>query len=250
MDLTLIFEILQSPWMALSLPVIGYFCWQHVRDYNDLADCLDALGANKACIFIPNQLNINEDLTIPANITLRFIQGGSLNIGEFSIRNDTYRWGKSAGGTNEFYLELAAGGDPGLTDPLRVNENDVEMTVGAIAALAVGEWAYGTHGPDALGFNTIYVRLSNSATDNTGDTTNGNPTIAGMADTSDFNVGDHVTISAGFPAGVHEIIGKTANSITLDINANATIANVTVSTYDPDTRAIDYLEAGYVVTIN
>jgi len=186
MNLNWIFDILVSTafeipsWLSmLSLPLIGYFCWHNVYDYNDLCDCVDALGANDATIFIPNQQDVDEDCTIPANIALTIIKGGSINIGKFSIRNATYQWTVSPAQAGEYYLELAGGGDPGLTDPLKVYEDDVLMTLGTLGALAVGEWNYGNN--DALGFDTIYVRVA--------------------------------------------------------------------GTVDPDTLAVDYVEAGYVVTI-
>jgi len=69
------------------------------------------------------------------------------------------------------------------------------------------------------------------ATDNTGDTTDESPIITGMTDTSGFFLGVHVQISAGFPAGNHKVLEKTATTITLDVDANATVANVTVNYY-------------------
>ncbi|MDY0188704.1 MAG: hypothetical protein RBR16_12370, partial [Syntrophus sp. (in: bacteria)] len=62
----------------------------------------------------------------------------------------------------------------------------------------------------------------------TGDTTASDPTITNCVDTSGFSVGDWVTVSAGFPAGEHEIIAKTANSLTLDVNATSSQVGVTV----------------------
>jgi len=70
------------------------------------------------------------------------------------------------------------------------------------------------------------------ATDNTGDTTLGSPIIATMGNTSDFFIGGYVRVSGGaFPAGTHEILDKTADSLTLDANAIASVDNVTVNYY-------------------
>lgn len=81
MDFNWILEIMRSPWILLFfLPLVGYFCWHNVYDYNDLADVVTAIGANEGTIFVPNEIAVTADLTIPANVTLRFIQGGSLNI--------------------------------------------------------------------------------------------------------------------------------------------------------------------------
>lgn len=74
----------------------------------------------------------------------------------------TYRWTAGGGGTDEYYLELAAGGDPGIpVEPLDILENSVAMTPGTVDSLAVGEWDWGDS--DSLGYNTIYVRLSDGA---------------------------------------------------------------------------------------
>lgn len=78
-----------------------------------------------------------------------------------SIRNSTYRWTASGSGTNEFYLELAAGGDPGLTEPSRVLASGSAMTAGTVGSLTAGQWDWGDN--DTLGFSTIYVRLSDGA---------------------------------------------------------------------------------------
>jgi hypothetical protein len=76
-----------------------------------------------------------------------------------NIRSATYRWILSAGGTNEYYVELAAGGNPTLTNPTAVYLNSVKATEGsALGSLAAGEWKVGNN--DALGFNTVYVRLA------------------------------------------------------------------------------------------
>lgn len=77
----------------------------------------------------------------------------------------TYRWTLSASGTNEYYLELAAGGNPGLASHSDVVEDADSasgdyMTSGTLGALAAGEWAYGDN--DTLGFSTFYVRLTDS----------------------------------------------------------------------------------------
>jgi len=74
------------------------------------------------------------------------------------------------------------------------------------------------------------------ATDSTGDTTLASATITGMTDTSDFDVGDIVTVSAGFPTTTLQIESKTATTIVLNNVATSTQANVTVTT------ATNYLE--------
>jgi len=177
MDLNWILDILTSPYMAafkyltslFSLFFIGYFCWHNVYDYNDLADAITAIGANEAGILISYPLDINENLTIPSNITLRFIRGGTLNVGKYSIRNATYEWISSPSAVNEFYLRLVAtGGDPGLTEPPDVLEDGLVMRKGTLGSLqeegpsrVYGEWNFGDN--DGLGYETIYVRIAGSA---------------------------------------------------------------------------------------
>ena len=45
------------------------------------------------------------------------------NWNKLSLVNSTYKWTASASGTNEYYLELAGGGDPGISQPDNVYES-------------------------------------------------------------------------------------------------------------------------------
>ncbi len=103
---------------------------------------------------------LSTDETITDNLGLIIDIGAILNT-DLSIRTASYKWTLSGGGVSEYYLELAGGGDPGISSPSHVAENDAAMTAGAIAGLAVGEWDWGDG--DALGYSTVYVRLSDSA---------------------------------------------------------------------------------------
>jgi hypothetical protein len=88
-----------------------------------------------------------------------------------SLVSGTYRWTASvAGGSGVFWVELAAGGDPSISDPDAVRENgdDMRRTLKAdgtaetsILNIREGEFMYGDF--DTLGFSTIYVKLSDSA---------------------------------------------------------------------------------------
>ena len=74
-----------------------------------------------------------------------------------------YKWTVSGSGTNEYYLQIDAGGTPGLQSPDWVEEDGTAYTIGTIGSLAVSEWAFGDN--DTLGYNTLYVRLSSGAAD-------------------------------------------------------------------------------------
>lgn len=78
-----------------------------------------------------------------------------------SIRNDTYKWTSSGLGTDEYYCELAAGGDPSLYSPRAIAFNGTEGTLGTLGSLAVANWGYGDN--DTLGYDTVYVRLSDGS---------------------------------------------------------------------------------------
>lgn len=94
--------------LVLLLSVFGFT--------QNLATVITALGARESTLTIFKQYAVTDDLTIPVNITLKFLQGGSLTIGEFSIRNATYEWIDSAATPGEYRLILAGAGDPGLTE--------------------------------------------------------------------------------------------------------------------------------------
>ena len=69
----------------------------------------------------------------------------------------TYRWTESASGTNEYYCELLAGGNPSLSDPVYLWIDKARATEGTLGSLADEEWAYGNSGAE-LGYNTVYYR--------------------------------------------------------------------------------------------
>lgn len=74
-----------------------------------------------------------------------------------------------------------------------------------------------------------------SATDGTGDTDGSTAVITGMTDTSDFRLGQFVTVSAGFPSASdpYKIIALTSTTMTLDTASTSSQTNVTVATPDP-----------------
>lgn len=80
-----------------------------------------------------------------------------------SIRTAALRWTLSvAGGAGVYWVELAAGGDPSITNPQAVRESGDDMRrATAVASMRAGEFMYGQF--DAQGFSTIYVKLTDSA---------------------------------------------------------------------------------------
>ena len=85
---------------------------------------------------------------------------------EFYLHNltdtDTYKWTKSASGTNEYYVTLAAGTDPGFdAQPDFITLEGVLITEGTAGSLDDHYWDYKDN--DTLGYSTVYFR------DDTGD---------------------------------------------------------------------------------
>jgi hypothetical protein len=80
-----------------------------------------------------------------------------------SIRTALLMWTASvAGPVGSFYVQLAATGDPSLTNPTGVRENGEDMKrVTALASMVPGTFWYGDG--DTLGYTTIYVMLTDSA---------------------------------------------------------------------------------------
>jgi len=89
-------------------------------------------------------------------------------LGSYDLTTATYKWTASGSGTNEYYCEAAAGGDPGLVEGDCVWMDTVRLTEGTLGSLADHEWAWGDN--DSLGYSTFYIR------DNSGD-----PDTSGVA---------------------------------------------------------------------
>ncbi len=174
-----------------------------------------------------------------------------------SIRNATYRWIASGSGTNEYYCELSAGGNPSLVPPAAVRENGGIMVEGTLGSLAAGEWAYGDN--DTLGFSTIYVRLSDGTDPDTK-----------AVDYVDYTLDDittaeyYCTTSAGGDPSIAQPTNVRENAVSMEtgslgeLNAgewaygdndalgfNTVYVRLSDST-DPDTHAVGYV--GYTTS--
>jgi hypothetical protein len=66
-------------------------------------------------------------------------------------------WTASGSGTNEYYLLNTAAGYT-ATEPDRVKELGVNLVKGSLGTLGIAQWGWGNN--DALGYNTIYTRLT------------------------------------------------------------------------------------------
>ena len=114
-------------------------------------------------------------------------------------------------------------------------------TMYASAAPTAGTWSLGDRiydsSPSAggsLGWVCTSAGTFSTATDNTGDTDGSTAIITGMTDTSDFNIGDYVDVSNGFPVGTVRIVDIiSATSIRVNVNSDSAQNNITVSTPDP-----------------
>ncbi len=124
-----------------------------------------------------------------------------------------------------------------------------KMTTTANAQPSTGSWEVGqiawntTPSAGRIGaWECVSSGTFGSATDNTGDTDGSTGIITGMTDTSDFNIGDYVTVSAGFSSvGVFRIKTKTATSVTVNANSNSAQNNVTAAQYAPSFTEINHI---------
>ena len=149
---------------------------------------------------------IKQALTFPA--TARLVpQNGAIIDTDISIRSASYQWTLSGSGTSEYYLEASGGGNPNINEPDDVAENDALMTEAAVGTLAAGEWDWGNN--DTLGFNTVYVRLSDS-TDPDGKA-------------ADYvEAGYTLTINGPFEAGLYQTFTGTG-AVTLGVECGVEI---------------------------
>ncbi len=177
------------------------------------------------------------------------------------VEAGTYKWTASG---NEFYVELAGGGDPSLTEPKAVTTDGtyVSDTNGTLGSLNVGEWDWGDN--DALGYSTVYVRLDDGADPDTKNDKFVSMVFGGgvdysMQDASQLNLADGACVIAsttftsatgGFTAlmvgnilyvvsGTNEVIDwyeivayTDTNTITIDKTACDGVGNATGITFN------------------
>jgi len=90
-------------------------------------------------------------------------------LGLYSIRNGHFHWifyaADSVG--DEYYLELAVGGDPNIPEPGVVHENGSELDYGTENQLGLGEWDWAEVEDSTGSFYTIIVKLIDGTDPNT-----------------------------------------------------------------------------------
>lgn len=66
--------------------------WEDVRAYanntnkqDGLANAISKIGSTETTLLIPNQQDVTANATVPANVTLWFLRGGSINVGAFDL---------------------------------------------------------------------------------------------------------------------------------------------------------------------
>lgn len=87
----------------------------------------------------------------------------TLNLQDRTSDPNMFDWTLSGSGTGEYYVRYYSGTNPDLLakPALGVNIDLVAAAEGTVGALAAGEWGYGDE--DSLGYDTIYVRLSDDS---------------------------------------------------------------------------------------
>jgi hypothetical protein len=106
---------------------------------------------------LPFQFNEEQGYILElGDSNMRVIKDGALVLRD--LVDSAYKWTLSGSGTAEYYLELAAGGDPSLIHPQKLLENDIYISEGTAGSLSASRWDYADN--DTLGYNTIYIRLS------------------------------------------------------------------------------------------
>ena len=130
-------------------------------DSGSLAWCEAQAGANNVDLRLPGNHTyaIQQNVTIDDGKRLRFDAGAVVDT-DMSIRSASYQWTASGSGTSEYYLEASGGGNPSISTPVQAIEDDTRLTEGTAGSLSAGEWDWTDN--DALGFSTVYVRLSDS----------------------------------------------------------------------------------------
>jgi hypothetical protein len=180
-----------------------------------IAPRIESLSANKRVVFGKNSMYCNF---IPGRSEDSYFRPstGYIDLGQYNTWSDLrgFKSGKI------HYYTITTGALPTIGTFLA---GDVVINDIAGGNSEISRWICKTSG------------TFSSATDPTGDTDGSTAVITGMDDTSDFYVGEYVTVSAGLPSATtpYRILEKTDTTITLDTDSDSAQVNVTVATPAP-----------------
>jgi hypothetical protein len=152
-------------------------------------------------------------------------------------------WSLSGSGTNEYRLRITnpfyTAVEPGASDIL---EKGVDMfkTTGALGSLQPGQWGFGDN--DALGFNTIYVRLTDEVDPDTYQAVSGNPSRRHWLLLKDATVTPIVTA-----AGSSVLASEVGGFVQIQDGLVEIVANVTTRKYR--TRVLKGLSSADATTL-
>ena len=128
---------------------------------DEVARLANGLGGGSTGIrLIPFEFSVTQTYVLEfTQYCMRVFKDGALVLNPL-VDAARFQWTASGSGTNEYYLEAAGGGAPGVNCSAdnEVYIDSVVATQGTAGSLSAGEWDWADN--DALGFSTHYVRLS------------------------------------------------------------------------------------------
>lgn len=146
----------------------GHHSWGEISNctFVDIECPTDANNGNKAIYVSSDSADVdisncrflkNNGTKVQVGINVRYANVGAKWAKAFDTA--TYQW--LPDGVGHYYLVGAQGGNPEIPKPIDVYESGNELVAGAMESLGAGQWTWGDN--HALGYNTIYVQLSDSA---------------------------------------------------------------------------------------
>jgi hypothetical protein len=163
-------------------------------------------------------LRLRSGSSVPSTGTWK--KGDVQHNNAISTTNGLHGWKCTQSGTFSAYSQTAGSVNG---SPLLVGITTTGLSPGDFVSMSAGF-------PALTIAQVLGLRTNSTATEGAGVSTNGSAVITGLADTSDFNVGDFVTASAGFPSTVipYKITAKTASTVTLSLNATSSQTGITI----------------------
>jgi hypothetical protein len=166
-----------------------------------------------------------------------------------NLTDGTYAWLPTGdSGLSEYYMVLndSTLGNPNFAEPFQLVFNTVTATLGTVGSLAATEWGYGDI--DSLGFETIYVRL----TDDSDPDDSANTVEAKIFEPSFFVDGSEVRayIAPVRPDTSYDIRVRNLNYLGVRSTFNTILSYIVGSAGEGATGSNDYgLVTGPVVSI-